>query len=751
MTLVNIIAGAVYTKGFETKDKIQLYGMALVFLLLLYNSPAGLVLYWTFNNIFSFLKICIQKIRYSKTILYYVFVAVAVILEIGVLFFHKGYLYKRFIVAFAITIFLILMIFIKAKRAFLHKIILSINLDNTAVGHKGTFICSAVILFLLSGLAIPASLIASSTIEFSFIHPYTSPLPFIGTVMLQSMGFFLFWCPVIYFLFSKKIKILLTLLLSLLSIITLLNAFAFPGDYGFITPTLLFSDVRNLLNPEPLSMPIIFNLAVIVFVAILCVVLILSKYTRIFYSIQAILIMSLTAFSIGYIIKINTGFSDIARVYKPSSAPSVDTLRPVYHFSRNGKNVIIIMLDRGISGFIPHIFGERPDLQKSFSGFTWYPNCVSLGGYTLLGLPSLFGGYEYSPVKMQEKNDRLLVEKYNEALLVLPKLFSENGFSVTITDPSYANFSSLPDLTIYDRYDNVHAENLRGRFLGYWQKKHPEVQILSIPVLLKNNLSHFSFFRMSPLLFRGIIYDKGNWLITKKFSAGDNDLPQYMLDNYAHLDVLPEITNVDDTSVNTYTAIVNELTHEPTFFQAPMYVPSNTITNRGDSIFADETDYHVNMAALILLGKWFDYLKQQNVYDNSRIIIASDHGWYLNSKLKPNFVLPNGTTLITFNSLLMVKDFLGDAIVTDTEIKTDNAFMTQADVPYLASKDITNAVNPFTQSPLFHNKADGITIATVAKWEDTDFKKSKWAIHSNQWLHVHDNIFDPNNWEKAGK
>jgi CTP:phosphocholine cytidylyltransferase-like protein len=157
------------------------------------------------------------------------------------------------------------------------------------------------------------------------------------------------------------------------------------------------------------------------------------------------------------------------------------------------------------------------------------------------------------------------------------------------------------------------------------------------------------------------------------------------------------------------------------------------------------------MAALILLGKWFDYLKQQKVYDNSRIIIASDHGWYLNSKLKNNFVLPNGATLIMFNSLLMVKDFLDDTTLTDTEIKTDNVFMTQADVPYLASKDITNAVNPFTQSPLFHDKVDGIKITTVAKWEGTDFRKYKWAIHSNQWLHVHDNIFDPGNWEKAEK
>ena len=63
MTLINCIAGAVYTKGFPFKEKLQLYGMAFLFLILLYNSPSGLVLYWTLNNIFSLLKNIYYKIK----------------------------------------------------------------------------------------------------------------------------------------------------------------------------------------------------------------------------------------------------------------------------------------------------------------------------------------------------------------------------------------------------------------------------------------------------------------------------------------------------------------------------------------------------------------------------------------------------------------------------------------------------------------------------------------------------------------
>ena len=56
MTLINVVSSAIYTRGFPLKDKLQLYGMALIFLVLLYGSPSGLVLYWLTNNVLSILQ-----------------------------------------------------------------------------------------------------------------------------------------------------------------------------------------------------------------------------------------------------------------------------------------------------------------------------------------------------------------------------------------------------------------------------------------------------------------------------------------------------------------------------------------------------------------------------------------------------------------------------------------------------------------------------------------------------------------------
>lgn len=53
MTVINIASALIYTKNLSKRDKYQLYGMAAIFLVLLYNTASGLVLYWTLNNFYS--------------------------------------------------------------------------------------------------------------------------------------------------------------------------------------------------------------------------------------------------------------------------------------------------------------------------------------------------------------------------------------------------------------------------------------------------------------------------------------------------------------------------------------------------------------------------------------------------------------------------------------------------------------------------------------------------------------------------
>jgi hypothetical protein len=53
MTGINLISAFVFARALDKSGKLQLYGLSVLFLLLLYDSPAALVLYWTTSNLFS--------------------------------------------------------------------------------------------------------------------------------------------------------------------------------------------------------------------------------------------------------------------------------------------------------------------------------------------------------------------------------------------------------------------------------------------------------------------------------------------------------------------------------------------------------------------------------------------------------------------------------------------------------------------------------------------------------------------------
>ncbi len=56
MTAFSLLAGHVYGKNLTANERLQMYFISLLFFVLLYNSPSGLLIYWTCNNIFNYLK-----------------------------------------------------------------------------------------------------------------------------------------------------------------------------------------------------------------------------------------------------------------------------------------------------------------------------------------------------------------------------------------------------------------------------------------------------------------------------------------------------------------------------------------------------------------------------------------------------------------------------------------------------------------------------------------------------------------------
>ena len=742
MTLINVLSGLVYTRGFLLREKIQLYGMAVIFLLLLYNSPSGLVLYWTMNNIFSLIKNIVLRMKNPKKTTYFILCFPVIFFDIYVLFFHRGYFVKRLSAAAVVSIILLLPllknIFIKIRKKageFIEGADFSFN--------QKIFFLSSICIFLLAGAVIPSALIASSTQEFSYIESYMSPFPFVFTVINQALGLFVLWPACIYFLFSASVKKYLAFILSLLLFLFCINTFVFQGDYGFITTTLVLSNPGTFLTNIPLTA---LNILCLLLVLVLFSVLYVSRFKKIIISFLSIILAAFIGVVTFNLTKIGSEFNALKKISARDAGYGSELLRPVFTFSRNGKNVIVIMLDRAMSAWLPVAFKEKPELNDSFAGFTWFPNSVSFGSFTIFGAPPLYGGYEYTPAEFQKGNTQPLIDKYNESLMMMPKLFLDHHFKVVVTDPPWANFSWKPDLSIYkpllEEEENLLVDNLSGKYSSYWLEKNPEAQVVSISEILRNNLIRFSLFKTSPVLIRGFIFDRGRWLSSARF-ADDKQLNIITIDNYAVLDLLPDITGFIEEG-NTFSLFANQLTHEPAVFQFPGYVPVLNVTDTGNGPYSGSADYHANMAAFILLGKWFDHLRANGVYDNTRIIIVSDHGANTGGNFPYQIKLPGGDGLQAFNVLLMAKDFNARE-----SLQTDNTFMTNADVPLLALDSLVeNPVNPFTQKALKSDKAGRIMLTTSRNLSPVAHHKYTFKIKRDEWLSVQNDIFDLKNWQR---
>lgn len=702
MTVINIASGIIYTKNQPLRTKIQVYGIAVLFMVLLYNSPSGLVLYWTFNNIFSLIKniitkLIIEKIREKKQ---------------------------------------------KDKQAEKVK-------EPSRKSSKLIFFLGGFFLAILVGGYIPTNVIKASTSEFVDILNMRNPLLHIGYSMAMAVGTFVIWAGIFYLLAREKTRIAFERVIWILCGIAVVNYLVVGKSLGQISPLLMYP-LEPVFGKKKIALSLLLGLIII------AAILIADKKKK--EILRAIAIASfLSVFVLTFIngIKINKDYKALDYLASQEGGESVN-----FKLSKTGKNVVVFMMDRALGTETPYLFEQNPKLKEQFDGFTYYKNTVSFGPYTNFGVPALYGGYEYTPSAMNERDDLPMVEKHNESLKVLPVLFDENGYDVTVCDPRYANYNWIPDLSIYDEYENIHSYITVGKL----SEGAPEDSMSREYIWHRNFFCH-SVMKIAPLFLQKAVYQYGlyNDLSYRVRAEGD---PKYVnagynlafMENYLVMKNLSRITRIEEKEENTFLILSNSTTHEPTLLQEPDYEPKkyvdNTAYHTGDEHYiVDGVElnmsypeqyyhYHANMAAMMKLGDWFDYLRENDCYDNTRIIIVADHGrnvGHLN-------LIKDGVDMEYFMPLLMVKDFNAKGFETSLE------FMTNADTPALAVEGlIENPVNPFTGNALDgHEKTEEeIKIIYSQDW-DTERNNGNrfWPA---DWYTVKDSPYDLDNWEYIGR
>ena len=698
MTLFNIISGAIYTRGLRTREKIQVYGLAAIFLVLLYNSPSGLVLYWTMNNLYSMMKNVFMKLIGEKV--------------------HLP----------------------KMHLKVMQKVIQN-GYEHLQVEPLRLYILEALFLTALVGGMISLNVVSASPAE--FLTSTYGPIQIVMHNISIFAGIFLVWGTIFAALMKPRMQYILSIIMFALSIISFVNYMGFGTQLGKMSPLLVYDQTPYFSKQQK-----IVNALIGLFILVVCIWIGLKKST--------IEKRILQVMAIGAIVTcIFSGISVNKEVMNITSRQEDgETDDKMIHLSKKGKNVIVFMLDRAINGYVPFIFEEKPEVKEAFDGFTYYPNTLSFGQYTNFAAPAIFGGYEYTPTAMNKRADESLKDKHDEALCVLPRMFSDEGYKVSVCSPPYAGYSWVPDLSIFEGIANVNAYDPCGKYTELAMKDYSSSYIDE----QRSNFFYYSLMKICPISIQVHVYQGGSyWGQTKSTIRKD------FMDSYTVLTHLIEMTSIEDDDSDNALIMQNSTTHDVTLLKVPEYVPAENISTADyldNGIIDPHTvvvegktmellnqnqvaHYQANVAALSELAEWFSYIQDNECWDNTRIIVVSDHG---NALGQFDYMqLSNGIDVEFFNPLLMVKDFDAENFSVSEE------FMTNADVPALAVSELIDLpINPYTGKIIStEEKLDKLWVTTSEKWNTSSNNGNVFDTGDGEWYSVEKQIFDEKNWKKV--
>ncbi|MBR5095725.1 MAG: alkaline phosphatase family protein, partial [Treponema sp.] len=614
--------------------------------------------------------------------------------------------------------------------------------------------------------------ISSSALEFVDIDKIASPNFYVINTLLQSLGLFFFWFCCVYFLFGKKVQTIAAFLATILLLWSALNAFLFGGDYGNLSRVLIFD--KAVADSALMKA---FNIAVLIVAgAALFASFKFFKSEKFIIPLCATSLIAFLAIGAINMAKIHGE----AKEYLSRQVREENAVKPAFHFSKEGKNVVVIMSDRASNVYAQTIMEAMPDLKEAFKDWTLYSHTLSYDSHTLLGAPPLYGGYEYTPLEMNKRDKVPLKEKNNEALLLMPRVFTEQAdFSCQAVDLSWANYSWIPDMSICAPYPKIQGFNMEGKYTSKWITDHPQnVRPNATSQTIKRNFLWFAFFKECPMFLRESVYDDGAWWSSDRESS---DIVEY-ISKYSVLDYLPQLTAFDGNSKGNFTLLQSMATHSSIELQAPDYTPSMKISDKGKFADFPYTIYNPlissNVAMFKRVAKWMEYLKENGCYDNTRIIIVADHGagtfnfdnpfFYgadesslgeLADKVDKNLLplvkslfssIKDGYNLDCNHPLLMVKDFTDSASESPREFTVNDSFMTNADTPYLAFEGIVQKpVNPWTGKAITRktgNVAQGVVAG--GRYDPGKNGVYKFDLNGIKVYDVYNDMADVSNWKE---
>jgi hypothetical protein len=361
----------------------------------------------------------------------------------------------------------------------------------------------------------------------------------------------------------------------------------------------------------------------------------------------------------------------------PTKAESIHT------FSRNGKNVIVILADMMNGNYFERCIEENPEYKKTLSGFTWYKDTLSIASDTLNSMPAIFGGEGFGPESLN-KTDSTYGEEKDTALEKFFQPFIDEGFKT-------ANIATT-SLYQYKTTASNYFNQMTSDYSGYYLNKN------GIKASEKNGkdylLTMLPIYQFSPNVIKQYIYQDGYWnnpnlQISYRFNYG--------IQCASHLSLLPDISSVSDSYENSFIFAVNHITHDPwcineygEFFSSPTDL----------SIPKKEQAYLSSKKVVDLICNFVEWLKTNNIYKNTAIVLLSDHGNQIQDndlcgKTYDNISRPKtelDDDLSKAQTVLLIKDYGLDS----EDFQISSAQMQNSDIYAYLQEKVLNRSDDFS-------------------------------------------------------
>lgn len=247
---------------------------------------------------------------------------------------------------------------------------------------------------------------------------------------------------------------------------------------------------------------------------------------------------------------------------------------------------------------------------------------------------------------------------------------------------------------------------------------------------------------MFPILRNYVFNGSSYYYDSNRYPA----LAEFMEGSYAQLLYLPEMFSYDSDKP-TFTMIANDFAHDYTILREDYSF--GTIDGKHKAAGTgtrsqQKGPYHVNTAVYLKLAQFFETMKEKGVYDNTRIIIVSDHGYAIDVPAFEQY--DNGKDMASFNPVMLVKDYN-----TTGKPVTDYKLVTNADLVNFAREGIISSDrNPYTGNTFMSSDDfDSFNVYRMDNWWTEDYQKEyRYPIKDKVAYTVTDNIFDPDNWKR---